>query len=354
MNELTGFQSEMDPFGWASSYVSRIRGLGGTQVALESAYTFKTTPLTAPSGNVSFDLKFKGLQASRGALLIEISAGQDSTWRQLKLRTVSLAELAAAGGVERITLTSDQREAYSVAGYIYDDTDAVAQSLSLNVSVNALNSPSADLPMARVARLAGLELPSFAHPTSQTWSREQINEQAFHSACKSLALDAVTASWSAAYIYQATCYLLGDLSGLKGFGAGISADIIANAFITKHADAICHLSLDPVHWPPANNLDFTWLIFEEPLIPVGHLFWMINLLIDRLSPGGVLIIVFTLEHGRMPTEQCDVLKPGDVEIFALRLLAQGHSVAQLKFRAANRPLPLGARTPFGLTVQRAA
>ncbi|MET1756872.1 hypothetical protein ABVV53_15625 [Novosphingobium sp. RD2P27] len=317
-----------------------------------------TTPLIAPAGSINFTLAFEGLTASRGALLVEISGGEEGERRQLELRTVALAELAAAGGIERIALVSDRREAYTVAGYIYDDTDAAAQNLSIQIEVDA--SPAANLKvgsptaMARVARLAAVELPTFAHPTSQTWSIEQMKDPAFRSACRIVGLDESTGSWSAAYVCQALRYLLGDISGSRGFGAGLSAEIISRAFTAERADVIVHQSLDPAHWPPADNLDFTWLIFELPIIPADHLFWMINLLMDRLRPGGAVAVVFTFEHGRMPHEQCDVVKRGDVETFALRLLAQGHSVAQLKFRAALRPLPVGTRTPFGLMVRRAA
>ena len=63
-------------------------------------------------------------------------------------------------------------------------------------------------------------------------------------------------------------------------------------------------------------------------------------------------MVFPFEHGRMPTDICDVPKRGDIEIIALKMLAGGHSVAQLKFRtAAGLPRP-GTRTPFGLIARR--
>lgn len=356
MSESANFQFEMDPFEADPSHSSRIGGLGGGKPASETAYAFRTSPLAAPAGRVSFHLSFEGLQASSGTLLIEISGGQDSERRQLKLRTVALAELAASGGVEHISLVSNRRQTYTVAGSIYDDTDAVAQRLSIQISVepSPVGETAEGHTMARVSRLAGLNPPTFAHPSSQTWSKEQMHEPAFRSACQAVGMDVAAGSWSAPYVYQAIRYLVGELSGTRGFGAGLSAEIIANAFSAQGADVIGHWSLDPAHWPAANDLDFTWLIFEEPLIPAGHLFWMINLLMDRLMPGGALALVFTFEHGRMPHEPCDVLKRGDVEIFALRLLAQGHSVAQLKFRAGNRPLPVGTRTPFGLMIRRAA
>jgi hypothetical protein len=291
-------------------------------------------------------------------MLIEVSSGQENERRQLAVRTIDLAQLAASGGVEHIGLTSDRRQAYTVEGYIHNTTDAAAQSLAIQISVEALLTANAHSTsknaMARVARLAGLELPSFAHPTSQTWSAEQMREPAFRSACKILSLSADVDSWPIAYVYHATRYLVGALAGTRGFGAGLSAEAIAEAFVAGEADAIAHWTLDPAHWPPADDLDFAWLIFEAPIIPAGHLFWMINLLLDRLSPGGVLVVVFTLEHSRLPQDKCDVLKRGDVETFALRLLAQGHGVAQLKFRAADRPLPAGRRTSFGLLVRRAA
>ena len=357
MSEFANFRAEINPFEQAPSHASRIGGLGGSQPAPEAAYAFKTSPVIAPAGTVRFTLSFGQLQASSGALLIEISAGLEAGRRQLKLRTVPLAELAASGGIEWIDLVSDRRETYTVAGYIYDDTDAVAQSLSIEIVVEAAptsGSVAAAQAMAKVARLAGLDEPSFAHPVSQTWSKEQMSEPAFHSACQALGLEAGAAPWPAPYIYQAIRYLAGDTSGARGFGAGLSAEIIANAFNAGGADATGHWSLDPAHWPAASDLDFAWLIFEGPVISAGHLFWMISLLLDRLAPGGAMAVVFTVEHGRMPHEQIEIMKRGDAEIFALRLLAGGHSVAQLKFRASGRPLPVGTRTPFGLMIRRAA
>ncbi|APL95250.1 hypothetical protein [Sphingobium indicum] len=348
----------MNPFELAPSHASRIGGLGGALPAPENGYAFRTKPLFVPAGEVGVTLTFEGLQASKGVLLIEISGGEEGARRQLQLRTVSLVDLAAAGGVEHIALMNGHGDAYVVAGHIYDDTDAIAESLSVRIVVNALpatiQTAGALNTMARVPRLAGLDLPSFEHPTSQTWSKEQMGDPAFQSACNIFGLEVDAASWSAAYVFQAIRYLLGNLSGLKGFGAGLHAEIISGGFGAEQAEVVGHPSLDPAHWPPAKNFDFAWLIFEVPIIHAGHLFWMINLLLDRLRPGGVLAVAFTFEHGRMPREQCEVLTRGDVEVFALRLLGQGHSVAQLKFRAGNQPLPVGTRTPFGLMAQRAA
>jgi hypothetical protein len=357
MNQFSNIESDERQFELIPSFFSRIGGLHGEHAAPEEGYAFSTIPLTAVAGEVVVTLNLEGLQASRGTLLVEISGGKEGARRQLKLRTIALADLAAAGGVEHIALLNGQNDDYSVAGYIHDDTDAIVRNLSVRIAVTPLPADGQNIgaihAMARAPRLASVDAPSFARPTSQTWSKDQMEGPAFHSACQAVGLDTGVASWSGAYVYQAIHHLLGNVSGLKGFGAGLNAETVAQGFNANHAETFGHWSLDPTHWPQANDIDFAWLIFEVPIIPVGHLFWMIGLLMERLRPGGVLVVVFTMEHGRMPLEKCEVPTRGDVEIFALRLLAQGHSVPQLKFRAGAHLLPAGTRAPFGLMVQRA-
>lgn len=357
VNEVAKFQVELDPFGYEPSHASKISGLGGEHAPPEEGYVFRTAPLVTPEGHVAISVTFDQLRASRGTLLIEIVGGDSHDRRQVGLRTVGLADLAAAGGTERITMMSDRREAYAIIGYIYDDTDAVANGLSVHIAVG--DSPTDDvgggLPggMARVPRLAGLAPPSFEHPSSQTWSPAQTEEPAYRSVCRSLGMDTGPAAWPEAYTYQALRYLVGNFAGLRGFGASASPSILADTLNARGATTLMSSSLDPGQWPPVNDLDFCWSINEGPAEDLNSMFWRVAGLIDRVRPSGAVTMVFPFEHGRMSNEFGESSKRNDVEILALKLLAHGHGVAQLKFRPAEQPYRPGTRTHFGLMVRRA-
>lgn len=353
MKQVADFRAEMDPFAWAPAHASRIQGLGGRRSAPESAYAFQTAPMVAPAGVITVAVAFAGLTASRGTLLIEITAVDGGERRQLGLRTLSLADLAAKNGTEQITLTRDRRGTYAVAGNIYDNTDATAEGLTIEMAVSGFkHSAKTKHGMTRVSRLAGTELPSFTHPTSQTFSREQVKEASFHSSCGTLGLAPNAASWPAAFLLHALRYQLGDISGHCGLGVGASADLIGGALTSMGATIVNSPNFDPAKWPEGSELSFAWLNVDQQSEPALHLFVKACILIERLRIGGVLAMVFPFEHGRMPWDACDVLKRNDTEIIALKMLAGGHSVAQLKFRTAEGLLPLGTRTPFAMIIHR--
>lgn len=353
MERVEDFRAEMDPYARAPAAASRIRGLGGSQPAAESGYAFQTAPLVAPPGLVAITVAFTGLSASRGTLLIEVAAIDGAECRQIGLRTVSLADLAAKGGAEQITLSRDRRGTYSVAGHIYDDTDGAAAALTIGIAVSSFKrGTDAEHRMTRVSRLAGIEPPNFEHPASQTFSREQVREAVFRSTCKSLGITPDATSWSAAFILHALRYQLGNLSGCRGFGVGPSAGLIGRALKSMGAMVVESSSFNPAEWPVGTESDFAWLDVERQPEPALHLFVKACSLIERLKIGGMLAMVFPFEHGRMPRDACDVPKRSDVEIIALKMLAGGHSVAQLKFRTMEGPLPAIARTKFGMIVHR--
>jgi len=85
---------------------------------------------------------------------------------------------------------------------------------------------------------------------------------------------------------------------------------------------------------------------------LDSMFWRAAGLIDRVRPSGAVTMVFPFEHGRMPNEFSEIARRNDVEALALRLLAHGHGVAQLKFRPAEQSFRSGTRTPFGLMIRR--
>jgi hypothetical protein len=346
----------MDPFAWAPAYASRIGGLGGEQTAAEEAYAFQTGQLIAPAGFVVITIRIDGLRASRGTLLIEVAGVDGAERRQLELRTLSLVALAEGGGVEQIALTSARRDTYAVAGYIYDDSDAVADAMSVSIAVSGSQQPaarpSASGIMAKVARLVSVEPPNFTHPVSQIFSPEQINEEAFRSVCRILNVAVQNSSWSAAFLFHALRYQFDELAGRRGLGVGRSASVVTRGLASQGAEVDHVASFDPAEWPEGGNLDFVWLDVDQSPEPPLFLFIKACCLIERLRIGGVLAMTFPLEHGRMPSDVCDVPKRSDVEIIALKMLAGGHSVAELKFRTVKGPLQAGMRTPCSLIVHR--
>ena len=356
MNKAVGFSIDLNPFESEPSHVSRIAGLGGRRPAADPDYAFRTAPLVVTPGHFDVTITFDCLHATRGTLLIEVVEGPGIERRQVRLRTVALAEMAARGGIEHLSIENDRGGAYSVAGYIHDDTDAAAGGMTIHILSNqsamAAQGTLLSNAMMPVGRLAGLALPSFAHPSSQTWSPAQEDEPAYRTACRALGIDDRTASWPEAYVYKALCCLLGDLSGLKGFGVTVHSGALLNALKSQDVETFVSERTDPAHWPSFTELDFAWLVNEGQTEDARIVVWTALALIDRLRPGGALVMVLPFEHGRMSQESSEVLTRNDVEVLGLRLLAQGHGVAQLKFRPANQAFPSGTRTPFGMMLRK--
>ena len=357
------FLAEMDPFAWEPSAASRIDGLGGGQRLRDGSYAFHTPYLAAPAGLATFSINFVNLQATRGTLIVEIFGGGVADRRQLRMRTLSLAELAAAGGGIEISLPSDRGETYAVAGHIYDDSDARADGATVQIVVVRGSKRSAAqmqaAGMVRVARLAGIDLPSFQHPSSQTWSLPQLDEKPFLSAVADLGLEPRTSCWGAAFVYHALRYQFGSLDGYTGIGMGDHFEELVQGLQTlgahvHPAGAHVHPAAQIAALPsPPHDYDFAWVIANEPEASPAALLATALRLAGQVRAGGIVVLVFPWEHSRMPLESCPVSKRGDIEILALKLLAQGHGVAQLKFRAGDRRFAPGTRTPFALLFHRA-
>ena len=191
---LAALHRMLDPFAFFADAASRIAGLGGSEEAPVADYAFHTPYTALARGPARFIVRFSGLRASRGSLVIQVNMilpGGGAHARAVNTLRLPLATLAASGGVAEIACDGLAALDYALLGTVADAADAAADRLVIEVSqddggdpyVDALAHARADLfaidthdPLARLFDTGPATL---AHPVSQGCTAAQLEEPAY-------------------------------------------------------------------------------------------------------------------------------------------------------------------------------
>jgi hypothetical protein len=241
---------------------------------------------------------------------------------------------------------------------------------------------------ARTAsRLIESGLPSFTNPYSQPWTPSQQQEPAYAARCGELGLDTeALESWSQAFVLQALaryaalssdrCGIGFDCAGQAlpwsllhsdarilmtrfdepGAEADLGAELVAlkaRAAVPPTA-AISFTTLAPSGLPTGyyGAFDFGWWIAPQN-VAVSDIVRQLNAITTALKPGGTAVLVLPFQPGRIATaaraDNNQMVTRQVIERTALEVIAQGHSIVQLRF-GPPRDMPGASR--FGLIVAR--
>lgn len=209
----------LDPFSFQPGVASRITGLGGSDPGYNPDYVFHTQYVGVAPGYAHFHVRFRGLAARQGTLIIRVHmvAEEGAHARLVTAERVLLSRLIQLGGNYAIRFEAFHGISYALYGGIQGDTDAEAEGLEIVLDRPA--DPNAQSRLATEGRntrfghdkvkpathLVSLDRPRFDFPVTQLCTQPQLRERAFGEAVRRLGQARAEAldRWRQGYVLQA-------------------------------------------------------------------------------------------------------------------------------------------------------
>jgi hypothetical protein len=383
------------PFGFWPALRSRIDGLGGAEPGEDPAYVFHTQYLDLPPSPIRCMLRFGGLRGSLGTLVVRVNAigtGPNATAQTVKAVSLRLSELAGTGE-GGLMFDAEPGQRYAVLAHCYDETDAVADALELQLEPTEgsryfereLATARETIFGKRVFRRATSLLAdgpaTLADPVSQTCTAAQFDEPAYDEWLRRLQLGKHRhrKQWEFIYILR-VLERYGMLQpGARGLGfgvgteplpavmAGMGCSVVATDLPPDDArardwrDTGQHsASLDPLRRPalcdddafdrlvswravdmneiPADldDFDFTWSSCSyEHLGSIRKGLDFVANSVRCLKPGGLAVhtteLNLTSNEDTIDNEGTVLFRRRDMERLAVDLVSRGYFVAQIKY-----------------------
>jgi hypothetical protein len=390
--EDSGSQT-LDPFSFLPGVASRVAGLGGDAPGHDPTYVFHTPYVKAGPGRVTATIRFKGLVAKRGTLLLRIHvlpSEEGARAQMVNSERILLNRLLTMDGEVTLQFEAYRDMTYAVLGQIPDNTDAYAEGLTVvfehqpqrfpdrTVFAEARSTAFGSDNLRPTARLISMERATLAQPVSQMCTAGQFDEPVYRKWIGRLGEPAERdrAVWEQAYVLQVlTLYgmLEANARGI-GFGveegglpavmaaAGVTVTVAQGAGPEEQMDAddrlarrllrpgICDeatfarkvdvRSIDLADIPhDLVNYDFTWSSsVSSKLGSVAAGLTFVDQAMDCLRPNGIAVHVFDFDP--TVTEQTVAVgstywRRREVEQAALGLISRGHEVAEIKLVPAQ-------------------
>jgi len=402
MSETTA--RTLDPFGFFIGHASCIKPLGGTQRGPDPAYAFHTAYMDYRPGPVVFTLRFEGLQAKFGELVIHVNSfvpGSGAHALLVTMSRVSMTELARSGAEITVRINALADVGFAIFGYFPEGTDATAAGLTITADELGTDEDAkapADLlqptrfgrtDLHRPAALVTSDRPTFHSPVSQTMTASQIDEDAYRACVRALALDGTSpaSDWKQAFVLQTLdCYglieahahglALGDsesplaaalvarscpiTSALHVIDEGSATDSSRRRFPALCPDALFDARCLARNFDPRaidddlRGFDFLWSIDMATRlgsVADGRAFLQQSL--RCLRPGGIAVHMFDILARGEASDADQAISRQRIEAIALTLISKGNDVAQLNFGDGAQALASADGTaPFGLIVRR--
>jgi hypothetical protein len=401
--DAAGSPRTLDPFGFFEGATSRIAGLGGDQALPVADYAFHTAYTPLARGAARFVVQFTGLRATTGRLVVQVNMilpGSGAHARVVTIARLSLAALAAEGGVVEIACEGFAGSTYALLGTIVAETDAAADGLAITVEQGGAGDPFAEA-LARsrdgvfairaddpLTPLFDTGRATLAHPVSQPCTAAQFHEPAYEHWLARLQqpLFHHRKQWEFVYILQVleACGML--RAGRRGLCFGVGREplpalmashgvyVVATDLPSDHGDmglwnasgqhgstvtslsypTLCddqtlarHVSYRAVDMTriPEDlvDFDFTWSSCAyEHLGSIAAGLAFVARSVDCLRPGGVAVhtteLNLTSDDDTLDHAATVLFRRRDMERLALDLIAAGHSVAPIRLDIGDTPL----------------
>lgn len=385
---------DLDPFGFWPDLASRLVGLGGAEPSENPDYVFHTRYVSCGTGPILFTLRFVGLKAERGTLILrvhELPEVMGAHARQIALSQTQCTELIRRGGAVSLAAMARANHHYAILGYIYGDTVATAAGLAVEV---ARRSPDPDDPtrptlfraeagrVSTAPQIVGEVEGTLVTPVSQLCTTRQVREPVFEAVLEQLGgLGAASTidRWEHAFLARVLDRYDVARSGARGLGIGALGDPLAQ-WLVQHG---CSLLLTAPDDPPGEldlppgvvvqrldpyaidglaGFDFAWATRTGGVAGADRqtVLRFIEDVLRTLKPGGLLTLVVPLDVAprAMGDDSGFLLRRADIDRLALLLLSRGHQVAQMRpwgdavaVADENESLMMSA---FGLVIRKAA
>ena len=261
----------LKPFSFWPGQASALVDAAGTTPPLVPGYAFHTEYVPSSGGRIRFNIRFSGLRAKRGTLVVAINRldGQ-GVIADPKIKTVSLSDLTRRNGEMRISMRGGLGFSYAVTGTVSDDADARADSIAIDVvggeSSEALHGR---FEAARRDFLAapgsGVLAPvilqrraTLTEPISQMCTAGQMDEPLYGQWCERIGQAPLRhrKQWEFVFICRALEYYGALQNGKRGLGFGVGIEPLASTFAAAGCSIVAtDLAADDDRAKAWNNTD---------------------------------------------------------------------------------------------------
>ena len=408
---------ELDPFAFHPGAASRIKGLGGSDSPHNPEYAFHTPYVEAAVGVAHFTVRFHGLTAKKGTLVLRvhmIPLEPGAPTRLVNSERIAINRLMVLGSEISIRFEGFRDVVFALVGTISGGTDAQAQGLT--VTLDRPSDPTAQreyaaeakstlygkTPLAPTSTLLSTSAPTLIDPVSQIATAAQLREPTAGGWMSRLRPKGNSAleHWRKVYTLQVLrrydmleqgaigLAFEPSPSGVPAALAAMRTNVVAvfpsrpghplNPETLKHdlrGRAPCDgalfeesVAVRVASWrripPELVNFDFVWSArANERLYSVAAAGQFVEDVMACLRPGGLAVHTMSYDlspSGRsIPSSDRILLQQGDVERLALVLVSRGHEVAQFRFDPAGAILADGTHhgvarpTMVGLIARKA-
>lgn len=356
---------DLDPFGFWPDVASRLVGFGGGERSDNPDYAFHTRYVSCGSGPILFTVRFNGLQAQRGTLILrihELPEVMGAHARQVAISQTQLTDLIRGDGTASLPGVARAGNHYALLGFIYGDTIASAAEVSIEVARRTAdpNDPSRPTSFRAAAgrisgapQIIGEREGTLVTPVSQLCTVRQVNEPVFGAILAQLGGLAglpVIDRWEHAFLARVLDRYDVARSGSLGMGIGALADPLA-LWLVQHG---CSLLLTTPHEVPA-DLDLPPEVEVQQLDPAAidgptgfdfawatraggvrggdrqELLRFIEDSLRTLKPGGLMALVVPIDVAPRPIgdDAGPLIRRPDIDRLVVLLLSRGHQVAQV-------------------------
>lgn len=407
---------ELDPFAYHPDAASRIAGLGGATPHPIPEYAFHTPYVEAALGAAKFMVRFNGLRAKTGTLVLRVHmlpTDGSGRARLANSHRISLNRLIECGGEIEIGFEGFADVTFALVGLVQGETDAEADELSVvldrpaDPTARPAHAPEArstafgNIPLQPAPTLLQAEMARLAEPVTQVATEAQLREPVAGGWLARLRPKGSSGveHWRKIYTLQALRRYGMLEEGAIGLGfepspSGMPAALASMgtrivAVFARRSDEPLDVDFlkqdlagrapcDPARFD-ANvavriaswrripedllNFDFVWSSrANERLYTVATATEFVENVMGCLRPGGLAVHTMSYDlspSGRaVPTTERMLLQQGDVERMALVLVSRGHEVAQFKIDAEDPILAppghgVARRTMVGIIARKA-
>lgn len=379
----------LDPFEFHGHPASCISGLGGSEPIPDPTYAFHTSYVAVARGHAHFVVRFSGLQARRGSLVLRVHMLSDKAGAAAQLVTshrLQLNWLAHHGGETQVRFEAFRGARYALMGIVPDQLDASAEGLTVTLDRPAaqddLASPgevaetqstayqSETIKSASASLILSMEQPSFAQPVSQPCTASQLREPAFKARAKTLAPPSglePARLWEIAYTIQALDRYGTLQLGARGLVLGHCDPILATA-LTAAGTTFQHVAFAPQEASKGVTVDP--LALPDDLFAFDFLLSIrstdamnsdrqatsfVEKAMECLRPQGLAIHVLGF-HPAPSNLGMVAFDRNGLERIAFALISRGHQLARMKPPLPQHILESAADTvvPYGVIARRAS
>jgi hypothetical protein len=255
---------DLDPFSFFAGTASRVTGLGGSSPGHDPSYVFHTPYVRAAPGRATFTVRFTGMVAKRGTLVLRVNMLPLEAGAHARLVTSERVQLnrliAQQNGEISLTFEAFRNVSYAIYGSMSDDGQVSADALTVTLDrpddgseyrgalAEARNTIFGTDRIRPSSQLLSTDRATMADPVSQMCTSNQFDEPAYHEWAARLhePVRRHRKQWEFIYILQALRRYGMIQPGARGLGFGVGREPLP-ALMAAMGATVVGTDLPPDH-----------------------------------------------------------------------------------------------------------